>query len=184
MLPKSNEMKEQSIMFNESMRAFGFKAELLIPDSVNLPDLGYQQEVSYEDSEKFVGYVSINNHPEPKLLQTLGWNIENRSHKPIICYIARYLQRDYEIPRDVNTEVVEIFPQKYTRLTLEHDYEDKGREFIVSEVSSNSFNPIYYILMIVPYRVRDIDDSDRDKDSNFDLLDVDDSKSNFRFLGK
>lgn len=183
LLPKPHEIREQSIMFNESMKGFGFKTEVLIPKNIDLPDIGYQQNVGYDDADKFIAYISLDPHPKPKLLQSLGWDIEDEESKPILCYVSRYLQRD-DSPRNVNTEATEILPTKYTRLTLDYDYEDKGKEFIVTRVSSNSFNPVYYIMMIVPYRPRVPNNPDPLQDNNTEMLNMQEVDSSFKFLGK
>lgn len=185
-LPKPNEIIEQSIMFNESMRGFGFKCIVSIPDNIDLPDLGYQQDIGYDDAEKFEAYISIDSHPKPKLLQTLGWDIEDDEVKPMICYISRYLQHPNH-PRTPNVQndfYKEILPTKYTRLTLDYSYEDIGKEFIVTKVSSNEFNPVYYILQIVPYREHVPDNPDPLQDNNVNKLNVQEFDNNMRFLNK
>lgn len=182
-LPKPHEIVEQSVMFNESMRGFGFKAEVLIPTNIDLPQMGYQQDIGYDDATKFIAYVSIDPHPKPKLLQTLGWNIESDDVKPMICYISRYIQ-DPIHPRDVNSWCKEILPTKYTRLNLEYSYQDKGKEFIVTDVSSNEFNPVYYILKITPYRPNTPINPNPLQDNNVERLDVQEFDNNFRFLNK
>lgn len=182
LLPKQNELIEQSIIFNESMRGFGYKCRVLIPDSVELPDIGYHQDIGYNEDNALDAYISIDPHPKPKLLQNLGWDIESEDTKPMICYIAKYIQ-PIDKPRDVNTESIKVVPTKYTRLTLEYDYEDKGKEFIVTKVSSNSFNPIYHIIMIVPYRPTVPDNVDPLNDHNLDKLKVQETDSQFRFIG-
>jgi len=182
LLPKTSEIKEQSILINESFKHFGFKAEVLIPKSIDLPDVGYQQEVTYDDADKFYAWLSIDPHPKPKLLQTLGWIIEETEVRPLLCYISRYLQTDEDTPRDVNTTAHEVLPIKYTRLTLEHDYLQEGKEFIVTKVSSNSFNPYYYIILIVPYRPTRERSPDPLRDNNMDMVGIEQTDSNFNFL--
>lgn len=181
LLPKPNEIIEQSIMFNESMRGFGFRCTVLIPVNIDLPDLGYHQDIGYDESQKFVAYISIDPHPRPKLLQSLGWITEDDDTKPMICYISRYLQQE-DKPRDVKSEFKEILPTKYTRLLLEYDYQDYGKEFIVTKVSSNSFNPVYYIMMIVPYRPNIPANVDPLRDHNLERLDVQETDNELRFL--
>ena len=181
-LPKSNELIEQSIMFNESMRGFGYKCSVLIPTSVDLPEVGYHQNVSYDESTAFNAYISIDPHPSPKLLQNLGWNTEDDDTKPMICYISRYLQPT-DSPRQVGGSWKEVLPVKYTRLVLEYDYQTSGKEFIVSKVSSNTFNPIYYIMMIVPYRPTVPNNSDPLQDANVRITDIQETDNDFKFIG-
>lgn len=181
LLPKSNEIIEQSIMFNESMRGFGFKCEVLIPTNIDLPELGYHQNIGYDDATKFIAYISIDPHPKPKLLQSLGWISEDDDTKPMLCYISRYLQPE-DSPRDVNSDYKEILPTKYTRLVLEYDYENSGKEFIVTKVSDNAFNPVYYIMMIVPYRPTIPTNTDPLRDQNLERLNIQDTDNEFRFI--
>lgn len=183
-LPKKNEIIEQSIMFGESIKAFGFKADVLIPRSINIPDIGYKEDILYEESDRFSTYLSFDRHPQSKLLRSLGWNIEDSSVKPLVCYIPRYLQVDENLPRDPNSNVVEILPTEYTLIDLEYSYEDGDKSFIVTKVSSSSFNPIYYILLITPYRHREPDNPIHNQNKNLDLLNIDDSTPEFRFLNK
>lgn len=182
-LPKPNEIIEQSIMFNESLRGFGYKCKVLIPTNIDLPDEGYQQNIGYEEDKSIDLYISIDPHPKPKLLQTLGWNIEDDDTKPMVCYMSRYLQ-PIDDTRKVNTQYIEVLPTKYTRLLLEYDYYNIGKEFIVTKVSSNSFNPIYYILMIVPYRPTTPKNPDPLQEHNVDRLNIQEDDNGFRFLGK
>lgn len=183
-LPKSNEIRELSIQFNESLRGFGFESEVLIPKVVDLADTGYHPNIGYDDADKFTAYISIDPHPKTKLLQKLGWNIESDDNKPLICYMSRYLQPISE-PRSVNTTATEVLPTKYTLLKLSYNYNDiYGKEFIVSKVTSNEFNPVYYILLIVPYRPQVIDNPDPSQDNNTTKLNIQETNSDFRFVGK
>lgn len=183
-LPKPNEIIEQSIMFNESQRAFGYKCSVMIPENIDLPEIGYQQDVGYKEEDAFDAYITIDPHPKPKLLQTLGWNIEDEDTKPMICYISRYIQ-PIDDWRKVNGQSIEILPTKYTRLILDYDYQDAGKEFIVTKVSSNSFNPIYYILMIVPYRpIIPKNNVDPLQERNTERLNIQEENQQFRFIGK
>ena len=185
-LPKPNEIIEQSIMFNESMRGFGFKCDILIPTNIDLPEMGFQQEVGYDDAEKFVAYISLNSHPQPKLLQTLGWLIENDEQRPLICYIARYIQHPDRprTPDFKNDFYKEILPTKYTRILLDYNYEDQGKDFIVTAVSSNEFNPVYYILKLAPYRPIVPINPDPLQDNNVERLNLQEFDNNFRFFNK
>lgn len=186
LLPKPDELIEQSIMFNESMRGFGYKCEVLIPKNVALPEVGYHPDIGYDDADKFIAYISIDPHPKPKLLQSLGWDIESEDTKPMICYVARYLQHPKR-PRDLTLdkdEIREILPQRYTRLILDYSYETYGKEFVVTKVSSNQFNPVYYIMMIVPYRPRVPNNPEPNEEDNTKILNIQQTDENFRFLGK
>jgi len=185
-LPKPEEIIEQSIMFNESMRGFGFKCKVLIPKNVNLPKIGYHLDVGYDDADAFDAYISIDPNPKPKLLQSLGWDIESDDTKPMVCYVARYLQpidkaRDLDLDKK---KVKEILPERYTRLVLEYSYNDEDKEFIVTKASSNQFNPVYYILMIVPYRQYVPENPEPNQEDNVERLRIQQTDENLRFLGK
>lgn len=182
-LPKPHEIIEQSIMFNESLRGFGYKCKVLIPTNIDLPEEGYQQNIGYDDSASIDLYIQIDPHPKPKLLQSLGWISEDEDTKPMLCYMSRYIQPTNEV-RKVNSQSIEILPIKYTKLILEYDYENAGKEFIVTKVSANSFNPVYYILMIVPYRPVVPKNPNPLQDNNLERLDVQEEDNSFRFLGK
>jgi hypothetical protein len=180
LLPKSNELIEQSIMFDESIRAFGYKAKLLMPASVSLPDYGFQPDVGYDKNHLDV-YVSISPHPKLKMLKKLGWNIE--SGEALLMYISRYMPNGNPV-RDVNSNFIEILPTKHTRLTLEYDYQLAGKEFIVTNITSVQFNPIYYTMMVVPYREVIPDEITPYDDNNMTKLEIDEINSKFKFLNK
>lgn len=179
-LPKPNEIIEQSIMFNESLRGFGYKCKVLIPSVIDLPEMGYHQDVGYDEESAFYAYVSFDSHPTPKLLNNLGWNTESDDTKPLICYISKYIQ-PVDKPRGVNTEAFKVDPTIYTRLVLDYDYEELGKEFIVTKVSDNHFNPVYRILMIVPYRPRIPDNPDPLQDNNVEKINLQEFDNQFRF---
>lgn len=181
LLPKPTEMIEQSIMINESYRGLGYKCSVLVPKNIELPKFGYQQDVRYDESARFDSYVAVDANPKPKLLNQLGWNTESNETDPMVFYIARY-QQDINEYRDVGTNVREVVPSIYTRFLFDYDYFNKGKEFIVTKVNGNSFNPVYYIMAVSPYEPAVADNPDPLNDPNLDKIRVQDTDTNLRFL--
>ena len=177
-LPKPNELIELSIQYNEGLRGFGYRCILRNPLSVDLPEVGYKQNISYSDHSLEV-YISPEQRVTPKLLQKYGWNIEDDDNKPLIVYMSRYIQPTHQT-RDVRERAIPTNPEKYSRITLDYDYKDYGKEFIVTDVNANNLNPVYYVLKLAPYRPDIPENPTPNQDVNLSRLDAD--RSGFKFL--
>lgn len=177
-LPQLNDMVTQSILLEESYVMSGTPARLELA-TFDIPEIGYQHEVSY-DPQPLDTYLLIQDPPQPKLLKQLGWNIESDegTTKPMLATIPRYFSVKYD-DGIKPTEYYELFINRYTKVTLDYDYEKPDKVFIVTDVSSNMFNPVFYFLKLAPYRQQVTVDPSPDNDPNLSQLN---KKGQFKYL--
>lgn len=154
LLPKSNDMITQSIMLEESYAMYGTPSKLILAD-YNIPEVGYQPDVSFNEKEPVFTNILIQDPPQPKLLKQLGWNIEadDSYTKPMIASVPRYLSQRCE-DGIKPTDFYELKLNKYTKVYLDYDYDDPEKVFQVTDVTSNMFNPVFYFMKLVPFRER------------------------------
>lgn len=174
--PKSDELITQALMINESATQYGYRCKMLVPSSIELPQMGFQQDVGYNEEDAIELYaLPVNGNLTPKLLKKLGWDIESTNDtKPFVIQISRYIK--------VDGKVKEILPTIYTRFTFDYSYVYDEKEFIATNVSSNMFNPVYYIVSLAPYRYNQVRDHEPLRDENLELLNVEETKEQFRFM--
>lgn len=175
--PKSNEMVTQSLMIYESMTQYGYLCRMLVPTSVDLPEIGYQQDVGYDEDKAVELYaLPVNGQIAPKLLKKLGWDIESTSDtKPFVIQVCRYM-------KDSDGKVREVLPTIYTRFTFDYSYDYDEKEFIATKVSGSMFNPLYYIVSLAPYRYNQVRDHEPLRDTNLEVLNVEETDERFRFM--
>ena len=174
--PKSNELVTQALMINESATQYGYLCKMLVPSTIDLPEVGYQQDVGYNEEDIIELYaIPVNGNLQPKLLKKLGWDIESTSDaKPFLIQISRYIKIDGKIR--------EVLPTIYTRFIFDYSYDYKEKEFIATNVSSNMFNPVYYIVSLAPYRYNQVRDHEPLRDKNLELLNAEESDEQFKFM--
>lgn len=174
--PKKEELVTQSLMLNESATQYGYLCKMLVPTSIELPEVGYQQDVGYNEEDSVELYaIPVNGNLTPKLLKKLGWDIESTNDtKPFLIQVSRYIK--------VDGKAKEILPTIYTRFTFDYSYDYSEKEFIATNVSSNMFNPIYYIVSLAPYRYNQVRDYEPLRDTNLEVLNVEETDERFRFV--
>lgn len=174
--PKSDELITQALMINESATQYGYLCKMLVPTTIDLPEIGYQQDIGYNEEDAIELYaIPVNGNLQPKLLKKLGWDIETTSDtKPFVIQISRYIK--------VDGKAREILPTIYTRFTFDYSYDYKEKEFIATHVSSNMFNPVYYLVNLAPYRYNQVRDHEPLRDTNLELLNVEETDEQFRFM--
>lgn len=174
--PKKDELVTQALMVNESATQYGYLCKMLVPTSIELPEMGYQQDIGYNEEDAIELYaLPFNGQLTPKLLKKLGWDIESTSDtKPFLIQISRYIK--------VDGKAKEILPTIYTRFTFDYSYDYEEKEFIATNVSSNMFNPIYYIVSLAPYRYNQVRDHEPLRDTNLEVLNVEETDERFRFM--
>lgn len=174
--PKKDELVTQALMVNESATQYGYLCKMLVPTSIELPEMGYQQDIGYNEEDAIELYaLPVNGQLTPKLLKKLGWDIESTSDtKPFLIQISRYIK--------VDGKAKEILPTIYTRFTFDYSYDYEEKEFIATNVSSNMFNPIYYIVSLAPYRYNQVRDHEPLRDTNLEVLNVEETDERFRFM--
>lgn len=174
--PKKDELVTQALMVNESATQYGYLCKMLVPTSIELPEMGYQQDIGYNEEDAIEIYaLPVNGQLTPKLLKKLGWDIESTSDtKPFLIQISRYIK--------VDGKAKEILPTIYTRFTFDYSYDYEEKEFIATNVSSNMFNPIYYIVSLAPYRYNQVRDHEPLRDTNLEVLNVEETDERFRFM--
>ena len=174
--PKVSEIVNQSLMFDESAKQFGYKCRVLIPSDIDLPKQGFQQDIGYNEEDAIEVYaVPVNGSLTPKLLKKLGWDIESSNEtKPFLIQMRRYIKKE--------GKAFEIIPTIYTKILFDYSYVYDEKEFIVTNVSSNTFNPIYYILSMAPYRYQLVENHEPLQDENLSLLNVQETDERFHFL--
>lgn len=174
--PKKDELITQALMINESATQYGYLCKMLVPTTIDLPEVGYQQDIGYNEEDAIELYaIPYNGNLQPKLLKKLGWDIETTSDtKPFVIQISRYIK--------VDGKAREILPTIYTRFTFDYSYDYKEKEFIATHVSSNMFNPVYYLVNLAPYRYNQVRDHEPLRDENLELLNVEETDEQFRFM--
>ena len=174
--PKKDELVTQSLMLNESATQYGYLCKMLVPTSIELPEVGYQQDVGYNEEDSVELYaIPVNGNLTPKLLKKLGWDIESTNDtKPFLIQVSRYIK--------VDGKAKEILPTIYTKFTFDYSYDYEEKEFIATNVSSNMFNPIYYIVSLAPYRYNQVRDHEPLRDTNLEVLNVEETDERFRFM--
>lgn len=174
--PKRDELVTQALMINESLTQYGYLCKMLVPTTIDLPEVGYQQDIGYNEEDAIELYaLPVNSNLTPKLLKKLGWDIETTSDtKPFVIQISRYIK--------VDGKAREILPTIYTRFTFDYSYDYKEKEFIATHVSSNMFNPVYYLVNLAPYRYNQVRDHEPLRDENLELLNVEETDEQFRFM--
>lgn len=69
--PKSDELITQALMINESATQYGYRCKMLIPSSIELPQIGFQQDVGYNEEDAIELYaIPVNGNLQPKLLKS------------------------------------------------------------------------------------------------------------------
>lgn len=151
-LPRPNDMVTQSILIEESYIMSGTKVKIILAD-YNIPEVGYEPNVSFNEKNPIFTYILVHEPPQPRLLKQLGWDIESDDEytKPMIASVPRYLSQKQE-DGIKPTDYFELKINKYTKIYLDYDYEDRCKIFQVTNVSSNMFNPVFYFLKLVPWR--------------------------------
>jgi hypothetical protein len=180
--PKLIENTELSIQQAESFRAFGFMAHLTFPLSISNAEIGFEQDIKYNVDQVIDVWISLDSTPKRKLLNSLGWVYQDHENYPLIAYIPRFIPQDWSSPRRVNSKVVEIQPVKYTKVDLEYDYQDHGKKFLIGRLSAINFNPINYIVQLIPENETMPDNPIHGNDPNLKKLEIEDGKNNFRWL--
>lgn len=161
LLPNNEERKLLSAMYTESFQGYGVKCSLWLVVNESHPDHGTTSNVELSDTPITVD-ISLDPHPQIKLLKLLGWYNEDTSTVPLIAYIPRYMNDELR---------TEILISEHAKISMISDPTYLSKEFDVSAVSGNSFNPILWICKLTPHRGNFIDDTPViNPDTNFNYL--------------
>lgn len=182
-LTKPNDMVIQSIMIEESYFMSGVPAKLVLADYI-VPEVGFAPDITYTDEVST--HIMMDHAPTPKLLKQLGWNIEsdNNTH-PMIASVPRYLSKG-----TINTGIIdptsyyELKVNKYTKVYLDYDYDLPDRVFIVTDVTSNMFNPVFYYMKLVPFHDRIDEDPTPVNDPNLSHINKEGGFKHIQMPGK
>lgn len=161
----------------------GTPVNMILAD-YSIPEVGYTPDITYTD--EISTHIFLDVHPTPKLLKQLGWNIESDDNThPMLASVPRYLSKG-----TINTGIIEpttyyeLKINKYTKIYLDYDYELPDKIFIVTDVTSNMFNPVFYYMKLVPFHERIDEDPSPLNDPNLTHLIKDGGFKHIQLPGK